>query len=71
MKKIDFNKNLYDLTKQYPEIIHIMDELGFTEINNKTILSSMGKVMTIPQGAKMHNISMEKLEKNLIKIILR
>ncbi|MET3616788.1 DUF438 domain-containing protein [Peptoniphilus olsenii] len=67
MKKIDFNKNLYDLTKQYPEIIHIMDELGFTEINNKTILSSMGKVMTIPQGAKMHNISMEKIREKFNK----
>lgn len=57
-KKLDLYKTVYELTKEYPELIGIMAELGFTEITKKTMLHSGGKIMTIPKGAKMKNISM-------------
>lgn len=57
-KKLDLSKTVYELTKEYPELIGIMAELGFTEISKKTMLHSVGKIMTIPKGAKMKNISM-------------
>ena len=57
-KKIDLNKTVFELTKQYPELIDIMAKLGFTEITKKPVLNSVGKIMTIPKGAKMKNISM-------------
>lgn len=57
-KKIDLSKSVYELTKAYPELIEIMAELGFTEITKKAMLHSVGKLMTIPKGAKMKNISM-------------
>lgn len=57
-KKLDLSKTVYELTKEYPELIGIMAELGFTEITKKTMLHSVGKIMTIPKGAKMKNISM-------------
>ncbi len=57
-KKIDLNKSVYELTKEYPELIDIMAGLGFTEITKSAMRNSVGKLMTIPKGAKMKNISM-------------
>lgn len=57
-RKLDLNKTVFELTQEYPELIDIMAELGFTEITKKPVLHSAGKIMTIPKGAKMKNISM-------------
>lgn len=57
-RKLDLNKTVFELTQEYPELIDIMAELGFTEITKKPVLHSVGKIMTIPKGAKMKNISM-------------
>ena len=52
-KKLDLSKSVYDLVKEYPEVTEIMKSLGFSEITNKVMLNSVGKIMTIPKGAKM------------------
>ena len=57
-KKLDLSKSVYDLVQEYPEVIDIMKGLGFTEITNKVMLHSVGKIMTIPKGAKMKGVSM-------------
>ncbi|MDU1986183.1 MAG: DUF438 domain-containing protein [Veillonella dispar] len=57
-KKLDLSKSVYDLVKEYPEVIEIMKSLGFSEITNKVMLNSVGKIMTIPKGAKMKGVSM-------------
>lgn len=57
-KKIDLNKSVYELAKEYPELIDIMANLGFTEIKKKSVLNSVGKIMTVPKGSKMKNIPM-------------
>lgn len=31
-KKIDLNKSVFELTQEYPELINIMEKLGFKEI---------------------------------------
>ena len=65
-KKLDLNKTVYELTQEYPELIEIMAGLGFTEIIKKPMLHSVGKIMTIPKGAKMKNISMMDVVKTLM-----
>ena len=57
-KKLDLSKSVYDLVKEYPEVTEIMKSLGFSEITNKVMLNSVGKIMTIPKGAKMKGVSM-------------
>ena len=57
-KKLDLSKSVYDLVTEYPEVTDIMKELGFSEITNKVMLNSVGKIMTIPKGAKMKGVSM-------------
>ncbi len=57
-KILDLSKSVYELTQEYPELIEIMAGLGFTEITKTAMLHSVGKIMTIPKGAKMKNIPM-------------
>ena len=57
-KKLDLSKSVYDLVTEYPEVVDIMKSLGFSEITNKVMLNSVGKIMTIPKGAKMKGVSM-------------
>lgn len=60
-KKLDLNKSVFILTQEYPELVDIMAELGFTEIAKKAMRHSIGKMVTIPKGAKMKNIPMTKI----------
>ena len=60
-KVIDLSKSVYELAKEYPEVIDLMAGIGFTEIRKMPVLHSVGKIMTIPKGSVMKNISMEKI----------
>ena len=60
-KMLDLNKSVYELTQEYPEVVEIMASLGFADITKKAMLMSVGRVMTIPKGAKMKGIAMEKI----------
>ena len=44
---------LDETTEEFPEVIDIMAGLGFAEIANGAIRQSMGRVTTIPMGAKV------------------
>ena len=68
MKKLDLRLSVYELTEQYPELIEILEKAGLTEITKKKVLSSVGRIMTLPKGARMKGISMEELEAELYKI---
>ncbi|MCR4878239.1 MAG: DUF1858 domain-containing protein, partial [Bacteroidales bacterium] len=61
MKTLDLSKSVYELTQEYPEVVDIMAALGFTDITKKAMLLSVGRMMTIPKGAKMKGIPMEKI----------
>ena len=60
-KVIDLNKTVFELITEYPEMKDIMIELGFQEITNPTTLKTMGKIITIPKGAKIKKIPMDKI----------
>ncbi len=60
-KKLDLSKPVYELVKEYPELVDILKDLGFTEITKPGMLNSVGRITTIPKGAKMRDISMMKV----------
>ncbi len=60
-KKLDLNKPVYELVQEYPELVDILKDLGFSEITKPAMLHSLGRITTIPKGAKMRNISMMKV----------
>lgn len=73
MKTIDLNKTVYNLIKEYPEIRQLLHDIGFTEISKDIMLNSVGRIMTIPKGAKNKKISLNKvikiLEENGFEVI--
>ncbi|MCX7749304.1 MAG: DUF1858 domain-containing protein [Clostridia bacterium] len=66
-KIIDFSKTVYEVCKEDNEVIEIMKELGFEQIANKASLNTVGRFMTIPKGAVMKGIELEKIKEEFIK----
>jgi hypothetical protein len=62
MQTIDSNTSLYTLIKQNPAIKDIMVEIGFQDITKPGMLQTAGRYMTIPKGAKMKKISLDKVK---------
>ena len=67
MKELNLNRSVYELVKENPELQEILAELGFSEIKKPAMLNSVAKVMTIPKGAKMKGVPMEKIVMTLIQ----
>lgn len=61
-KLIDMSKSLFELCNSEPEIISVMKELGFENITDPAMLSTVGRFMTIPKGAAMKNIDIDKIK---------
>lgn len=65
MKKLDLNQNILTLTEQYPELIDLLKELGFTEITNPVMRKTAGRIMTIPKGCQMKGVSLDTVKDKL------
>lgn len=60
-KIIDLAKSIYEICNEHPEVIDIMKGLGFEQISTPGMLQTAGRFMTIPKGAAMKNIPMDKV----------
>lgn len=60
-KHIDLSRSVYALCTEYPELLDIMRELGFTDITMPGMLSTVGRIMTIPKGAAMKKIDLAEV----------
>jgi len=61
-KVIDLSKSVYEICKNYPEVVDIMKDLRFESITAPGMLNTAGRFMTIPKGAAMKHIPMEKIK---------
>lgn len=66
-KIINLSKSVYELCNQDPEIISIMQNIGFENITGKGMLNTVGRVMTLPKGALMKNIPLENIIDEFVK----
>ncbi|MFA6821166.1 MAG: DUF1858 domain-containing protein [Sphaerochaetaceae bacterium] len=64
-KYINLNESVNALCTQYPELVSILANLGFTEIVKPLMLNTVGKLMTLPKGAAMRNIDLEQVMQSL------
>ena len=67
MKKIDGNRKVYDLIQEYPELKPILVDLGFQPLNDDKMLNSLGRIMSLKNGAKQIRLSEEDLMEGLRK----
>ncbi len=58
---IDMSKSVYEICSDFPEVIEMMKELGFDTIASPGMLNTAGRFMTIPKGAAMKSISLDKI----------
>lgn len=65
LKPIDLTQSVHTLCTQYPDLIPVMEELGFSDITKPGMLATAGRWMTIPKGA-----ALKKLELDTIKQVL-
>lgn len=61
-KVIDLSKTVYAICTESPEVIDILRGLGFKGITNPGMLNTAGRFMTLPKGAVMKKISLDKLK---------
>ncbi len=66
-KIIDLDMTVADLVGKYPEIKDVLIEIGFKELQNKLMLNSVGKFMTLKRGSVVKNISMDHIKEKLIE----
>ncbi len=64
-KKINLSNTVYELCKEHPEIADILSDLGFHDILKPGMLHTAGRFMTIPKGAVMKKISLDKIIETL------
>lgn len=62
MKQININDSLYNVIKNNPEVKGIMSQLGFEQVNNDTILNSVGKMVSIKKGLAMHHKDLNEVK---------
>lgn len=61
-KKIDLKKTVFELSQLHPEFLETMKELGFHDITNPAMLKTAGRFMTVPKGARLKGIPLEKIK---------
>ena len=58
-KRIDLGRSVHALCSEYPELLELMKDMGFKDIVMPGMLSTAGRIMTIPKGAAMKGIDLE------------
>ena len=68
MKIVDFKDSLANILKQYPELLDILNDFGFTQIKAPGMLQTAGKFMTLKMGCELRKIDVSALEDHLISL---
>lgn len=66
-RTVDLNKSIYELSKETPEIVQIMKELGFSDIDVPGMLNTVGRFMTINKGAAMKKLDINRIKDTFIQ----
>ncbi len=61
MKELDLKKSVYDLTEAYPELVGILKDLGFVGLANPVARRTLGRITTIPEGARKQGQDLNKV----------
>ncbi|MDD2579542.1 MAG: DUF1858 domain-containing protein [Eubacteriales bacterium] len=56
--QIDLRLTVHELAARYPDIIPLMQQLGFSDIVKPGMLNTAGRFMTIIKGAQLKKIEL-------------
>ena len=63
MKKvISLTDSIYNIVKEYKEVVEVMEILGFEGMTNKKTISTVGRIMTLEKGARFKNIDINMIK---------
>jgi ABC-type Fe3+ transport system substrate-binding protein len=60
-RKIDVNKNLFEITEEYPTVVSVLVNKGFSQLDDEAKRKSFGKHITLKQAAGLKNLDLDKL----------
>lgn len=60
-QELNLNETVYALCTKYPELVAVLQELGFADIAKPGMLQTAGRFMTLKKGSAMKNISLDRI----------
>ncbi len=64
---IDINKSIFELCKEYTEVLEILSSLGFKDITKPGMITTAGRFMTIAKGSAAKGIDLEIIKQEFIR----
>ncbi|MDO5457551.1 MAG: DUF1858 domain-containing protein [Atopococcus tabaci] len=65
MNTIDINQPIAEIINQHPELLDTFINLGFRPIANKAMRESVGRIISLKNGASMIGLPLDKLIQTL------
>lgn len=62
---LNLSKTVYTLCEAHPELVGILQGLGFESIGNPIMMKTAARVMTIPKAAQMKGVPLDTVIKAL------
>lgn len=67
IKEINLDQTLYEILNQYPELIDVFYDFGFTQIKLPGMIQTAGRLMTLRQGCELRKFDLNSLI-NVLKL---
>lgn len=61
MKEISLKETVYQIINHYPELKGILVEIGFTPLQNPSMVNTVGRMMPLGKGARRAGVSVETI----------
>ena len=65
MNTIDLNIPVAEVLDQHPEVLDLLVELGFTPLANPLMQQTLGRTVSIAQGAKLKGMELNQIVNSL------
>lgn len=65
IKEINLDQTLLSIVTQYPELIDLLYDIGFTQIKVPGMLQTAGRFMTLRSGCELRKININLLSMKL------
>ena len=61
MNTIDLSIPVAEVVEQHPEVLELLVDLGFTPLANPLMRQTLGRTVSIKQGAKMKGMDLKRI----------